>query len=347
MKIRGVGDIPGRAARRRERVLKTIGVLPSLATLGNLTCGVGAIYLSVLSAQAAASGQSAEAVAGTGLTGLFSSFLSAAAYLIIAAMVFDGMDGRLARLTRKTSEFGAQLDSLADVVSFGVAPAFLVLCIAQPTTSWNISTLSFWERTYWRAEWVMAAVYVGCTALRLARFNVENEEDESAHLGFRGLPSPGAAGAIIGAVILHQELLQELAHPRTMRVLAILMPPFALVAGLLMVSPFRYAHLVNAVLRGRRPFWQVVSIAIGVLIGLVVQFQMTVAIVAVAYALSGPILAGFYKLTGRSQPEEPLMCELEPDRLDPQETFDESSAAAPPTAASEGEDGADPVRFTG
>ena len=337
-----------RRVRRRRRVLKTIGVLPSLATLGNLTCGLGTIYLSLLSVQAAADNPGGAFLIAPKLQNVFPTFLSAGAYLLIAAMLFDAMDGRLARLTRKTSEFGGQLDSLADVVSFGVAPALLVLCVAQPTTVAKISSLSLVERAYWRAEWVMAAIFVCCAALRLARFNVENEEDESAHMGFRGLPTPGAAGAIIGLVIFHQGLLPELAHPKTVSFLAALMPPFALVLGLLMVSRFRYAHLINAMLRGRRPFWQVVSIGIVVLVGLVVEFHLTVALATAAYALSGPLLAGVYKVLGRSQPVEPLVAGIGSDLLDDRATFDEAGEPEGPDAPDDNEDDqAGPIRFMG
>lgn len=346
MKI-GDQDKSERRRIRRQRVLKTIGVLPSLATLGNLTCGLGAIYLCLLSVQAAGSDSGAAAVEAVKIPTFFPTFLSAAAYLLIAAMVFDGMDGRLARLTRRTSEFGAQLDSLSDIVSFGVAPAILVLCIAQPETVSKLATLSVWERAYWRAEWVMAAIFVCCAALRLARFNVENEEDESAHMGFRGLPTPGAAGAIIGLIIFHQDLLPELAHPKTVGILTLLMPPFAMLLGLLMVSPFRYAHMINAVLRGRRPFWQVVSIAILFLAGLVVEFHFTVAIATAAYALSGPVTAAVYKALGRRQPVEPLVGGVAADILDEGATFDDAGGEGEDRTGSAGEDDGGPIRFTG
>jgi len=278
-----------RRERRRERVLKTVAVLPSLATLCNLLCGMGAIYMCLLSAQA--SGMDLHRVTGGSkqIDNFFPTFLAIAAYLLVGAMFFDGIDGRLARLTRKTSEFGAQLDSLADVVSFGVAPAILVLCIAKPATAMGLRELLPLDRLYWRAEWVMAAIYASCAALRLARFNVENEEDESAHMGFRGLPSPGAAGALIGLVILHQDLLRDFAPVWASQLVAKMLPPTAMLLGLLMVSRFQYAHMVNTLLRGKRPFREVVIIAVLGLAGLVLQFQLTVAVCAVGYAISGPI----------------------------------------------------------
>ncbi len=323
-------DLPARRIRRRERVLKTIGVLPSLATLGNLSCGLGAIYLCLLHSQAFAMKVAAQPPFQL-KNGTPTSFAAAAAFLLILAMCFDGIDGRLARLARKTSEFGAQLDSLADVVSFGVAPAFMVLCIAQPATFVDISTLSFFDRAYWRAEWVMAAVYVCCAALRLARFNVENEEDESAHMRFRGLPTPGAAGAIIGLVIFHQGLLPEMA-PALTTWLGRLMPAYALVLGLLMVSPFKYPHVVNAVLRSRRPFWQVVMLSMLVLIGFVVEFHVTLWIVTSAYAFSGPINELIIRARGKSATVAESDEQLPPIFVEPVETFeddeDDDDAAA-------------------
>ena len=290
-------DSAARRKRRRERALKSVAVLPSLATLGNLVCGFGAVYLCLLSMQGGAGNVPPIQVAGKAL---FPSFLAMAAYVLVMAMFFDGVDGRLARLTRKTSEFGGQLDSLADVVSFGVAPAILVLCLVRPE---NLRELTGWQRVYWRAEWIMAAIYVCCAALRLARFNVENVEDESAHMGFRGLPSPGAAATIIGLVLFHQDLLLGLAPSSVIpHTVAVLMPPFAAGLGLLMVSRVPYIHMVNLILRGRRPFTQVVTILILFLVGLFLQPQLTIALAATAYALSGPVVWLNRRLQGQRLP---------------------------------------------
>lgn len=289
-----------RWAKRRERVLKTVAVLPSLATLGNLVCGLGAIYMCMLSVGAGGADLERTTLGNSKIEHFFPTFLAIGAYLIVGAMAFDGIDGRLARFARKTSEFGAQLDSLADMVSFGIAPAVLVLCIAHPG---DVTSLGGLERVYWRTEWVMAAVFSCCAALRLARFNVENVSDESAHMGFRGLPTPGAAGAVVGLVLFHQELLRGLASTQALHFVALLMPPFALVLGLFMVSRFRYLHMVNSLLRRRRSFRQVVGLVIFLLVGLIIQPQLTIAVVTAAYALSGPILHAVTKLRGQSAGE--------------------------------------------
>src|ERR1043166_6029673 len=109
--MKSPGEKQKRWAKRRERVLKTVAVLPSLATLGNLVCGLGAIYMCLLSMAAKGSDLPASTLGSTRIESFFPTFLAIAAYLIVGSMAFDGIDGRLARFTRKTSEFGAQLDS--------------------------------------------------------------------------------------------------------------------------------------------------------------------------------------------------------------------------------------------
>src|SRR3990170_3286147 len=101
--------------------------------------------------------------------------------LVLFAIVFDWLDGYVARLARTASDFGAQLDSLCDVVSFGVAPGFLLVKMCPRFTYLHS-----------HAIWVIAASYAACAALRLARFNVETTDDDE-HLHFNGLPSPAAA----------------------------------------------------------------------------------------------------------------------------------------------------------
>lgn len=327
MRITGQHTRAERRDRRRERVLKTVAVLPSLATLGNLLCGVGAIYLCMLSSLAAGADLDATTLSNQRLESFFPTYLAIAAYLIACSMVFDGLDGRLARFARKTSEFGGQLDSLCDVVSFGVAPAMLVLCIARPE---DIAALSVWERMHWRAEWVMAATFVCCAALRLAKFNVENVQGESAHMGFRGLPTPAAAAVIMGLVIVHQGLLIDLESHAIARVVSLALPPTAMALGLLMVSRFAYPHIINAVLRGRRTFHQVVAIGIVGMVALVVQFQLTITLFALAYALSGPIVYLVRRARGKADAPDLDAATVEREWSENAETFadvdaDESS----------------------
>src|SRR5262249_45876731 len=134
----------------------------------------------------------------------FSSFRDAAV-LILIAMVFDMLDGRVARMTRQTSDFGGQPDSLSHADTVRGAPA-LPLAVAN-------SKERFPEHPFWaKTAWVFAAAYACGAILRLARFNVENKHDEEAHIQFKGLPSPAAAGVVATLVLLQTYFATERAE---------------------------------------------------------------------------------------------------------------------------------------
>jgi CDP-diacylglycerol--serine O-phosphatidyltransferase len=215
---------------------------------------------------------------------------SAAAYLIFLAMVFDALDGRLARFTRHTTDFGGQLDSLADVVSFGAAPAFIALLL------FRIEVLHAREIpvVLSRLNWAIGALYFSCAALRLARFNVSNEHGEQHHFSFLGLPSPGAGGAVAAWILMQQDLRQlgsSLGGSyETARVLAnvcvYVLPAVVLSTGLLMVANIRYPHVVNRYLRGRRSLARLLFVVVLLLL-LVVYHQYTLGIGMLLYAFYG------------------------------------------------------------
>src|SRR6185436_10485982 len=137
---------------------------------------------------------------------VFATHFAMAGYFIFLAMVFDMFDGFVARLTRSASDFGAALDSLADMVSFGIAPAFLsihliaeLLHTPAPTGRDYIAIPGPFSDDVWlRLFWIIAGIYVSCTALRLARFNVITKLDPLSHMSFRGMPSPAAAATVAG-----------------------------------------------------------------------------------------------------------------------------------------------------
>lgn len=200
-----------------------------------------------------------------------------AAWLILAAMVFDALDGFVARLTRTASSFGAQLDSLCDLVTFGVAPGFLIYAVTRLDV-----TDSYWSRPVQG----VCVLYAICALIRLARFTVETAPDESAHREFAGLPSPAAAGVLASAVLPALEPNEAL--PLVKAIHASL-PGLALATGILMVSRVKYSHVVNRVLRGRRPFVTLVEITVGIaLIYVLREFAFILAFFA--YAASGPLL---------------------------------------------------------
>jgi CDP-diacylglycerol--serine O-phosphatidyltransferase len=252
---------------RRQRV-KTITVLPSLITVLNGVCGFTAIIFASKGAQS-----------GIGHI----SYFSLAGYMILFAMLADMLDGRLARMSQSTSSFGGQLDSLCDMVSFGVAPAFLMLKVSESTLS--SAGLAGYEMLR-RFIWLAAAAYISCAAIRLARFNVENEENESAHMSFVGLPSPAAAGVIVSLVILYQVKASSLS------IIIIMLPFISLGVAVLMVSRIRYPHILNQYLSGKKPFAYLIRVLL--FVGLVIwSMQAALAILFCVFAASS-LMKWFY-----------------------------------------------------
>ncbi len=274
-----------RRIRRRSRraYIRSVYFLPSLATLGNAICGFAAMYIAALD----------NTNVGHDPWAMWLSHRRylAGAYLIFFAMIFDALDGRLARFTRHTTDFGGQLDSLADVISFGAAPAFVALLLFKnqyPDTPFILS----------RLIWAVGALYFSCAALRLARFNVSNEHGEQHHFSFLGLPSPAAAGTVAGIILLQQDLALTYADslaqygsgPAVLRGLSNIciasLPPLLLGSGLLMVSNVRYPHVVNRHLRGRRSIARLVFVLVLVLL-LIVAHRYAVGIGMLIYVLLG------------------------------------------------------------
>jgi CDP-diacylglycerol--serine O-phosphatidyltransferase len=229
--------------------MKKIPVWPTLATVGNLVCGFSALA----------------AVAGGNY--------ERAAWLIIVAMLFDAADGRLARLTRTATEFGGQLDSLADVVSFGVAPAFLM----------HYYTMNRLPEFSAKVAWTASGLFVVCAAMRLARFNVENTSSPDSHRSFKGLPSPGAAGLLATAVIFLDDLSASIPAG-----FAVLLPIMEVAVAVLMVTRVRYPHIMSQLDLGERPFsFLLLVIFLGVLVSIAPQVGLF--ILFAVYAASGPI----------------------------------------------------------
>ncbi|WP_294947381.1 CDP-diacylglycerol--serine O-phosphatidyltransferase [Sulfurivirga sp.] len=199
-----------------------------------------------------------------GLNGQF----EAGAMAIFIAMVFDGLDGRIARLTNSTSAFGAEYDSLADMVSFGLAPALLLY-------SWGVSEFG-------KLGWLAAFVYVAGAALRLARFNVQAGSLSKKY--FQGLPSPAAAAWAAGWiwVVEHYALPMEVSAHFVGAVLLVL-------AGLLMVSNVRYFSGKELNLKKKVPF---VALLVMVLVLVVIAIEPALILWSFfsLYALSGPVI---------------------------------------------------------
>ena len=283
-----VGKVPKLAhARRRHRRLKSLAFVPTMLTVGNLLCGFAAIHFAMRAMHDFGAGVPEEAVQTLGqarLERILPSFLSVGAGLVLLGMVFDFFDGLVARATRSTTNFGGQLDSLADVVTCGVAPAALMVAFMTAELAGDSifpSPLS--GHAVGRATWIAAAVYVAFTAIRLARYNVEHAKADFDPRIFRGLPSPGAA-AIVVAFIIVREHFGELGR----LVIAYAIPAVALVTAFLMVSRIPYRRFYRAYLLGRKPFGQIV----GLLLLLVVFWSYksaTLLLLVLWYGASGPL----------------------------------------------------------
>jgi CDP-diacylglycerol---serine O-phosphatidyltransferase len=275
---------------RRKPVKRTIMVLPTLFTLGNVLCGFMAIFI-------------ASQPKDTALPMGMSTFTFATCFIFLG-MLMDALDGQVARMTKTTSNFGEQLDSMADMVTFGIAPAFMAIKLVEIRTPFNEANtlgIALFDRT----AFVIAMIYVSCTAIRLARFNVEvHLPSEADHSGFKGIPSPGAAGTVASLVILHQSLLNSpWAWVQDNQWLVKGMPVFTvwimLLVAFAMVSRLRYAHLANRLIknRGKARINTVVWLIIFILF-LTIFPKPSLALGFTLYALSAPTLYVWRKLTG-------------------------------------------------
>ncbi len=264
----------------RKQRLKYITVLPSLVTLMNGACGFASIIF--------ASNFGREHTTGLAIYHHDFPFLALAGYMIFFAMIADTLDGHLARLSNNTSSFGGQLDSLCDVISFGIAPAFLMLRVVETSISFNPVVDIF----IYRFLWLAAAIYFSCAAIRLARFNVENEDDESHHMSFLGLPSPAAAGAVASLVILNQEMTMKIAESWRLylqvghTVIIYILPFATILAGAMMVTRITYPHVVNQYLRGKKPFSHLIKAVVMIVI-VIWYFECALVVVFWVFALSG------------------------------------------------------------
>jgi CDP-diacylglycerol--serine O-phosphatidyltransferase len=262
--------------------INRIAILPSLCTLGNALAGFAAITYTWRAL--------VTSIERTG-DALAPHDIILAGVCVLVGMAFDALDGRLARFARATSSFGGQLDSLADGITFGVAPAFLMnRVVVEPLKQAFPAPV----QGVLGVTWVCAAVYLACALIRLARFNVENIHDEEAHQAFRGLPSPAAAGALVSVVIVVATCWQNDAYPRLGKVILCVMPLIAMLLGVLMVSNVRYLHLLNYVFCGRQPISYLVRtvliIALGILVIYYVGLPVGLMLGFGGYVLSGPAI---------------------------------------------------------
>ena len=239
--------------------MKSIATLPNLLTLANAACGLLAISKAI------------DALSAAGEGAVFYELMKFSCFLVFLAMVFDGLDGMVARLTKTTSDFGAQLDSFADAITFGVAPAILTKALIQhegPLLGYDLSP---------RLSFAACACFALLAILRLARFNLESGAEKKKGKFFRGLPSPAAAGSATSLIwiylVMHKPnpgadegvagLVGEISKWDFSGVLT-WMPPLLLlwlpILGLLMVSRIQYPHGFAWISSERNNFFNLVAI---------------------------------------------------------------------------------------
>ncbi|MFK5948546.1 MAG: CDP-diacylglycerol--serine O-phosphatidyltransferase [Methylococcales bacterium] len=229
--------------KKRSIRQRGIYLLPNLFTTGAMFAG----FYSITSA----------------LDGRFET----SAISMFVAMILDGLDGRVARMTNTQSEFGVQYDSLSDMVSFGVAPGVVMYI-------WAFGSLG-------KLGLFAAFVHTAGGALRLARFNTQVEIADRRY--FQGLPSPAAAAILAGALWISVELGYDVESIKY----GILV--LTICTGLLMVSNFRYSSFKEIDLKGRVPF--VVAIVVMLGVGFVMaQAEIMLFVIALGYAISGPVI---------------------------------------------------------
>ena len=252
-----IGRLPT-SKKMRPPLRKGVYLLPNLFTTGGLLCGFYAIIATI------------------------QGDFRVAATAVLIALIFDALDGRIARMTKTSSQFGAEYDSLSDLVAFGVAPGVLAY-------RWALEPWGAWG-------WLVAALYVVCGALRLARFNVQTAVVDKD--SFVGLPIPAAAAVIATTIWLYYFLGGEGTTNKHLTLLLLV----SVLAGL-MISTIRYASFKDLNLRDRQPFGLLV-VGIILLLLTIAEPQLMLFGMATVYAVLGPLGMISHWWKKRAQPEQ-------------------------------------------
>jgi len=226
----------------KHKRVRGIYILPNLFTMAGMFAGFYAIV--------------------AGMHGLYENAVIA----IFVAGIFDSLDGRVARLTHSQTEFGAQLDSMSDMLCFGIAPSLVMY-------SWSLGALG-------KVGWLAAFLYAACTALRLARFNTQLTNPDKRH--FQGLATPAAAGfmaSIIWVGVTFHISGQSVALPMSI---------VAVIVALLKVSTFRYRSFKDLDLRNRVPFMVILALVL-VIVLVATNPPLVLCVIGFLYVVSGPI----------------------------------------------------------
>ncbi|MBN2428973.1 MAG: CDP-diacylglycerol--serine O-phosphatidyltransferase [Deltaproteobacteria bacterium] len=260
-------------SERRENLRKGVYLLPNLFTTGSLFAGFYSIVATM------------------------NGNYYVASWFILVSGIFDVLDGKIARLTKTTSRFGVEYDSLSDLVAFGVAPGLLIY-------SWAL-------KPFGKIGWLAAFLYVVCGALRLARFNVQINSVESKR--FIGLPIPAAACVLASCILL----FYYLGAPATFKKVSILLLIYVL--AFLMVSNFRYFSFKDPGLVKRQPFGFLV-LGIFVIIVVVARPEIFIFTIFFGYMISGPISYLLRFLRWRRKPHSDIAEKTENEKTESEKT---------------------------
>ncbi|MBI2188323.1 MAG: CDP-diacylglycerol--serine O-phosphatidyltransferase [Acidobacteria bacterium] len=256
-RIRMLTPLRRRTDVAQRRFRRGVYLLPSVFTLGNMFCGYACIVYAMRG-----------------------EFVTAAPFIGLA-IVIDMLDGRIARMTGTTSAFGIEFDSLADVISFGVAPAILAF-------TWGLQPLG-------RLGWAAGFIFVAAAAVRLARFNIQTGTHHDKRY-FVGMPSPAAAGVPAATVYAYPWGFQTSAE--ALPVLAMVIVP-----ALLMVSTFRFRSFKNIDFRARRSYAVLVLVAVGLAL-LAAHPEAVLVVLAYGYLASAFVEMGWHRLRRRHGHED-------------------------------------------
>jgi CDP-diacylglycerol--serine O-phosphatidyltransferase len=246
-----------RGEQERRRFRRGVYLLPSMFTMANMFCGYACIVYA--------------------MRGEFAT----AAPFIGVAIILDMLDGRIARMTGTTSAFGLEFDSLADVISFGMAPAILAF-------TWGLQPLG-------RLGWAAGFLFVAAAAVRLARFNIQAGSMDKRY--FVGMPSPAAAGVPAATVYAFPYGFQT--YPEALPVLAMVIVP-----ALLMVSTIRFRSFKSFDLQARRSYPVLILVAAGLVL-LAAHGELVLLILAYGYLASAFIGMGYHRLRKKTESGQP------------------------------------------
>ena len=256
-RIRMLRPLRRRTDVQRRRFRRGVYLLPSMFTMGSMFCGYACIVYA--------------------MRGEFGT----AAPFIGFAIVIDMLDGRIARMTGTTSAFGVEFDSLADIISFGVAPAIL-------TFAWGLQPLG-------RLGWAAGFLFVAAAAVRLARFNIQTGSHDKRY--FVGMPSPAAAGILAATVFAYPSGVQV--YVEALPVLAMIIVP-----ALLMVSTVRFRSFKNLDLQARRKYPVLLLVALGLVL-LAAQPEIVLVVLAYGYLGATLVEVAWNRLRRRQSHEAP------------------------------------------